>query len=355
MLFGNEAIAMKTKTNSLLRAARHFIGAVVCAGAVLLMASSAQAQNLFVAGFFNGDIYEITPGGAQSTFASGLTYPIGLAFDSAGNLFEGDGQGAKINKFTPSGTQSTFATGLNSIYGLAFNSAGDLFAADYGAGTGDGKIYEFTPSGTRSTFASGLNGPVGLAFNSDDDLFATEPLSGNIYEFTTNGVRSTFASGLSDPLGLAFNSAGDLFVVNRDRSGSSSIYEFTPGGVQSTFVSGLDYYAWVLAFNSAGDLFVADSGNIIEITPDGTQSTFASGIGSEGLAFQPRPELAAIVTNGGFQVAVSMPSPYRSTIIQVSTDMVNWTSVFTNTPPFTFTDSMATTLPCRFYRALLAP
>jgi len=65
--------------------------------------------------------------------------------------------------------------------------------------------------------------------------------------------------------------------------------------------------------------------------------------------------LVAAATNGVIQVAVSMPSPYQSTIVQVSTDMVNWTSVCTNTPPFTFTDSMGTTLPCRFYRALLAP
>ncbi|HLX68285.1 MAG TPA: hypothetical protein VKV04_01540 [Verrucomicrobiae bacterium] len=50
-----------------------------------------------------------------------------------------------------------------------------------------------------------------------------------------------------------------------------------------------------------------------------------------------------------------MPSPYYSTIVQVSTDMVNWTNVCTNTPPFTYTDSMGTVLPCRFYRALLGP
>jgi hypothetical protein len=73
------------------------------------------------------------------------------------------------------------------------------------------------------------------------------------------------------------------------------------------------------------------------------------------LAFQPVPELAATVTNGVIQVAVTMPSPYYSTIVQVSTDMVNWTGVYTNTPPFTYTDSMGTTLPCRFYRALLGP
>jgi hypothetical protein len=41
---------------------------------------SAQNHNLFVSDPFYGSIYKITPAGAQSTFASGLFYPWGLAF-----------------------------------------------------------------------------------------------------------------------------------------------------------------------------------------------------------------------------------------------------------------------------------
>ena len=68
---------MKTKFKSIIRAACHSFGGVVCAGAVLLIASSAQAQNLFVSNQLSGSgsITEITPGGAQSTFASGLDNP----------------------------------------------------------------------------------------------------------------------------------------------------------------------------------------------------------------------------------------------------------------------------------------
>ena len=96
--------------------------------------------------------------------------------------------------------RSTFASGLNEPSGLAFNSAGDLFETDLGSGN----IYEFTPGGTRSTFASGLSNPNGLAFNSAGNLFEADFASGNIYEFTPDGVQSTFASGLPDPAGLAF-------------------------------------------------------------------------------------------------------------------------------------------------------
>ena len=78
------------------------------------------------------------------------------------------------------------------LIGLAFDSAGNLFEADVNSGN----IYEFTPDGTRSTFASGLNGPFGLAFDSAGNLFEADEVSGNIYEFTPGGTRSTFASGL---------------------------------------------------------------------------------------------------------------------------------------------------------------
>ena len=81
-----------------------------------------------------GNIYEFTPGGVQSTFASGLNYPAGLAFNSAGNLFVADIGSGNIYEFTPGGVQSTFASGLNTPEGLAFNSAGNLFVADHGTG-----------------------------------------------------------------------------------------------------------------------------------------------------------------------------------------------------------------------------
>jgi hypothetical protein len=75
---------------------------------------------LFVSDKDSNSIYEFTPGGAQSTFASGLNGPCGLAFDSAGNLFEADEYSGNIYEFTPGGTRSTFASGLDHPTGLIF-------------------------------------------------------------------------------------------------------------------------------------------------------------------------------------------------------------------------------------------
>jgi hypothetical protein len=52
---------------------------------------------------------------------------------------------------------------LNTPAGLAFDSAGDLFEAD----NGSENIYEFTPGGTKSTFASVIYPPLSLAFQGE--------------------------------------------------------------------------------------------------------------------------------------------------------------------------------------------
>src|SRR5439155_25638216 len=87
----------ETKFKSRLGLTSQWISSAVCLGAVLLICSSALAQSLFVSGSdtAGGKISKITWDGLQSTFASGLHQPQGLAFNSAGNLFVADyGSGA---------------------------------------------------------------------------------------------------------------------------------------------------------------------------------------------------------------------------------------------------------------------
>jgi DNA-binding beta-propeller fold protein YncE len=88
-----------------------------------------------------------------------------LVFDSAGNLFVSstNGNSGSILEFTPGGVESTFATGLTSPRGLAFDSTGNLFVTEnIGGPLGD--ILEFTPGGIETVFASGLSNPQFLTF-----------------------------------------------------------------------------------------------------------------------------------------------------------------------------------------------
>jgi hypothetical protein len=65
----------------------------------------------------------------------------------------------------------------------------------------------------------------------------------------------------------------------------------------------------------------------------------------------PAPDFDGLKVGNTFQVTVETPVSY-SILIQATTNMVNWVNAFTNTAPFTFTDSCLA-YPQRFYRAAL--
>jgi hypothetical protein len=135
--------------------------------------------------------------------------PTGLAFDAAGNLFAASAGSGTIFKFTPAGTKTTFASGLSSPIDLAFSASGNLLVSEPGVpNAGNGTIFKFTPTGIKTVFSSGLDSPTALAFDSFADFFEASGDDGSIYVFTPGGTpKSIFASGLSGAAGLAFQPA----------------------------------------------------------------------------------------------------------------------------------------------------
>ena len=289
---------MKTKTpvNTQLRFFLKLLLAPAFMAIIAPITAIAVPDNLFVSANQGGSIFEYTPAGIQSTFASYPTkLPRGLAFDSNGNLFaavtNSSGSGGSVNKFTPSGAQHTFGGASGFLSGLAVDSTGNIFVMSENPGSSNlpSTIFKFTPSGTRSVFASLPGQSFGLAFNSAGNLFATDGADKTIFEYTPGGTRTTFvgpaAFGDQAPGGqLAFDSAGNLFVSSFDfgNPGNDSILEFTPGGVESTFATGLTFPRG-LAFDSTGNLFVTEN-----VTPGGIETVFASGLSNpQYLTFGP--------------------------------------------------------------------
>jgi T5SS/PEP-CTERM-associated repeat protein len=272
--------SMKSRFKSAIRAACHAFAGVVCVGLVILASSTAQAQILFTSDG-TSHIYKYTPSGSKSTFASGLVSPLGLAFDSAGNLYVGGGE---IYKFTPSGTKSVFATNDVSAQGLAFDSAGNLYVA-----SGNLNIYKFTPSGSESLFVNGMNNgfsqPQGLAFDRSNNLYVADGESDEIFKVTPSGSVSYFAGATNASIinltGLAFDSSGNLYVADNS---AGVVYKFIPSGSETVFATfGGSSYPYGLAFDSAGNLYVSTALNtnnfIYEFSLSGSKSTFAPGVG----------------------------------------------------------------------------
>lgn len=268
---------------------------------VVLYENIVIANDLFVADAISHNIYEFTPSGIQSTFASGLNGThCCLAFDSSGNLFASDYMANKIYKYTTGGIQSTFATVTNFAGALTFDQSDNLFAVSVWSGL----IIKFTHDGNQSTYASGFKSPKSIAFDPNGNLFVADYITGgygvNIYKLPTEGGRTTFAhldTGTAGLGGMAFDQMGNLFVSDYH---SNSILKFTPTGTQSTFAGGLNI-PFGLAFDSSGNLFEADCGsnNIYKFAPDGNRSIFASQLnGPDSLAFSPIPEPSTLALLG---------------------------------------------------------
>lgn len=250
-----------------------------------------------------GHVYKFTPAGTRSTVASGLSQPVALAFNRAGDLFVGN-SGARgcipeqecpplpstVVKIAPDGTQSTFATlQATQLLGMAFDGAGNLFVS-----TGD-TIVKVAPDGTQSTFASGLEGAWPLAFDRSGNLYVGENPVGPslILKFAPDGSRTTFktfpAPG-SSITALAFGAGGDLFLIR-----GGPILKVRPDGSSATFAAG-DFQN-LLAFDVAGILFGGQSAfnstdpAIVKFTPAGTVTTFATGVLlPSAFAFEPDTE-----------------------------------------------------------------
>jgi hypothetical protein len=311
-------------------------------------ASGDLSATVNAGGALNGgsSIFQYTPAGIQSTFASNLDTPRGLAFDSAGNLFvattsivnqvTGDVQGTLL-KFTPDGMPpTTFATfDLNFfLQSVVFDSAGNIFVMAQSNSNANNPnppsnppstIYKVTPDGAVTIFGNNPGFSHGLAFDSAGNLFAADLGDQTIFKYTPAGVQSVFVTGSpafnstqgEGPVGLAFDSSGNLFVSTVDNNGNGAIHKFTLDGTGSTLYTGLTNEPRGIAVDSAGNLFVAEigvpapgSGDILEFTPGGIKTVFASGFGTrihrgpEYLAFQPGSKTTTsaglnVTTNAG--------------------------------------------------------
>jgi uncharacterized protein (TIGR03437 family) len=227
-----------------------------------------SAANLYIADSGNSRVREVAngvittvAGGAIAGFSGDngpatsalLTYPEGVAVDSAGNLYIADPGNFRIRKVangvittvvgggTPvGGSGPATSAQLVSPSGVAIDSAGNLYVADadgnrvwkvsngvIAAVAGNG-IQGFSGDGGPATAAQ-LNFPLGVAVDSTGDLYIADANNQRVRK-VTNGVIATVAgngmqgfsgdNGLANtaqlnlPVGVAVDSSGNLYIAD---------------------------------------------------------------------------------------------------------------------------------------------
>jgi sugar lactone lactonase YvrE len=268
-----------------------------------------------------------------------FNWPVGLAFDRAGNIYVADTNVSVlgrdlVRRLAPDGSVTTFAgttaapprDGVGGAarfefpHGIVVDDASNLIVGD---SVRFGSLREISAAGAVVTLplVDGSGGsvvalltslsPAGLVRDAGGNLFVSD--TSRILHVTPAGVVTLYAGasgpgaglGSADgtrsearffaPAGLALDEAGNLFIADR---GNHTIRKISAAGVVSTLsgvagspgsADGVGTEARFfspagVAADRAGNIYVSDTGNstLRRIAPDGRVTTIAGAVGSAG-------------------------------------------------------------------------
>jgi hypothetical protein len=198
-----------------------------------LVTAAVTATALF--GATAAQAYETAPGWVASDYATGFDHgsgagPVGLAFDSSGNLLVSAVASASLHKVPPGGgtaADTKIHDGYGQAAGLAFDKSGRLYMA---RGT-QHDVVELNPASgdVIRTVADGLPCPVGLA---------TDPISGDLFVSNVfcRGGGIMRISGFAGGPGTLKRYAGDQDADGLTFAPDGTLY--AAGGVRIVRISG---------------------------------------------------------------------------------------------------------------------
>lgn len=302
---------------------------------------------LYIADSGNGRVRKVSLDGTISTFAGSggawafagdggqaklaPVFPLGIAFDAAGNGYITDNNSHRIRKVTPAGIISTFAgngsatslagdgglataAGLGNISSIAVDALGNVYFFGSSITLGLQRLRKIDTRGIITTIAGGVSGfagdggpaknalflnPAGMVFDAVGNLYIADSGNGRIRKIDQAGIISTVAGGGTVDCG------GGICPVK----GPPTSFKLTlPGSA---------------GFDALGAMYIQTIWGMYKVGVDGTMDRFG-----------PKAEMDyAVVSPNG---TIYYSSRYRTVVTAI-------TQPWPSTPPSPPTDVTAST------------
>jgi streptogramin lyase len=202
--------------------------------------------------------------------------PVGVAADTAGNVYVSDFLGERVQKFTADGRflvkWGSEGSGDGQFFrmaGIAVGPNGHVYVTD----PGNGRIEVFDENGTYlSQFGAPGTGPGqfstarGIAIDGHGTIYLADRNTGRVEEFTADGTfirqfgqRGTDPGTFNGVYDIAVDGAGNLWIADLY---NYWLQHFTPEGqflgVVDTFGDGEEFNPFAVATDATGHVYVAD-------------------------------------------------------------------------------------------------
>ncbi|AYL95827.1 MBG domain-containing protein [Mucilaginibacter celer] len=273
--------------------------------------------NIYVADQYNSLIRKITPAGVVSTLAgngttgatngvgvtSSFYYPLALAIDGSGNLYETDNNNLvrkiSLNGYTltgtlPAGLNFDGTTGAITGTPVLASAAANYSVTAYNMGGSSTTTVNITVTGTITPPVNPVNAPV-ITYATPQSYAAGVSIStlspsntGGAVPAMIYGQTSNFVTGSNYSHGLITDALGNVYYnVNNQivKVTSAGITSVLAGNGNAGFINDTGTAASFnnpqgMAIDAAGNIYVADANNnmIRKITPAGVVTTLAGSV-----------------------------------------------------------------------------
>jgi sugar lactone lactonase YvrE len=202
------------------------------------------------------------------TYSTPNNYVAGTAIPTLSPMNTG-GAVAASRVYNTTGTviiNTTNASTISKPEGLAVDATGNVYVANF---TGNSIIKYASGTVTNYVMPTGT-GPAGLVFDSSGIPYVLGATSGSIIKFASGlaAAGTTIVTGLYTPQGIAIDRTDNIYVCNSatNPAGNYAISKYTTAGGTPTLTfntrSTLYPSSWGITVDNAGNIWVADNDGV---------------------------------------------------------------------------------------------